>query len=487
MKPRQRLEQKQTSRLYARGNDHRDILYYDETKQKYVYHNALYYTENDQQSINKENIAWIKYAKNALLNFTKPFLGWMDADRQFSYGIQWSVEQRVGRIFRLECGICVMYDAYSGASDHACYITEDGVVWQNVTSQLTVNIGNVTDNWIYSDDTIAYFWGDDYWHTGRTKRHIRTTRFYKDEETEEWKVEQIADSILDCDEAWINWGTPLYYMGYNEDGIIVGKSTGSYSSWQTFVFRVDKYGYVEMLSDPVPEITQVPLFSWRRTAYSRQGTRLFVFSEASSNSGTVAWLLMSMDAGRTWVRNAVPYSTNVQNDRYEMFNRDGEIFLLYGQYANKDGEGARSVHLFSTYTGTQWDEIELPQWVDLPVLNVSSGQGVLPLQADTIRIAIRPSEDVIADYNMFDLMSSQTRVESMDSEHYNILFQDGEMANLLDTEFYMVIGSGNVHLFFDNRYMAASSRAFAWISQNYNANVDDADYVIDQDYCMRGD
>lgn len=494
MKPRQRLPQKQSARLYARGNDHRDIIYYD--GEDYIYHNALYWTENDQAEIKKENIAWIKYAKNALLNYdnSSKFLGWMDADRQFSYGISkgggWS-----GKLFKLECGLAVYYEA--SGNNRECYVSEDGVVWHDVTSQITRAMTNLQSFGYIGDDTIISLG------TSGSSYTITSTTFSKDEETKEFTVEQIY-SVFDCPSSWISNTTTIRYVGtYDGKAILVKEYIDNSLNCSHWFFSVNKNGHVEMLSAEVPQTTWMSYFgNNERMAITHQGDRLFFatcsrFSHSQYTHWTselVAW--MSMDGGATWHKetlfsgNDLPDTVSYNNAyRLEMFNRDGEIFILFGQYPNKDGEGARSVHLFSTYTGTQWDEIELPQWVDLPVLNVDSGQGVLPLQADTIRIAIRPNVEVIADYDLFDLLSDarQYANQYMDYEHFNLLFQDGEMADLLDTDFYMVIGTGNVHLYFDNRYMAASSKAFAWIGKAYDDQIDGADHVIANDYCVRGE
>lgn len=493
MKPRQRLPQKQSARLYARGNDHRDIIYYD--GEDYIYHNALYWTENDQAEIKKENIAWIKYARNALLNYdnSNKLLGWMDADRQFSYGISkgggWN-----GKLFKLECGLAVYYAA--SGNNRECYVSEDGVVWHDVSSQLTMMMTNLQNFGYIGDDTIIYI------SANGNNFDITSTRFSKDEDTEEYEVEQIK-SNFDCADAWVSGSNIRYIGSHNGKAVMVKEYIDNSLYASQWFFTVTKYGHVEVISADVPEPTWMAYFgNQNKMAMTHQGSRLFFVTAGSFShnayrnwtSEVVAW--MSMDGGATWTKTVLFSGNNLSDGtpygvryRLEMFNRDGEIFILFGQYPNKDGEGARSVHLYSTYTGTQWDEIELPQWVDLPVLNVSSGQGVLPLQADTIRIAIRPSSDVIADYDMFDLLNGDNLYVNhyMDYEHFNLLFKDGEMADLLDTDFYMVIGTGDVHLYFDNRYMAASSKAFAWISKAYDEQIDGADHVIAGDYCVRGE
>ena len=58
MKPRQREPQKQTSRLFLRTKDHRDVIYQDK------YHNAIWANTDEID----DELVWLKYPKNALLN-----------------------------------------------------------------------------------------------------------------------------------------------------------------------------------------------------------------------------------------------------------------------------------------------------------------------------------------------------------------------------------------------------------------------------------
>lgn len=503
MKPRERKPQAQKTRLYARKNDHRDILYYDTQKQKYVYHTGLYWTEENDAKVKKEHVAWIKYPKKALMHRVKPFTGWIDVDRQFCYGLNIDGNQRSGNFYRLRNNTVIYYGAYSGLGDDNCYAIEDGIIWHDISAKITMYPVNQQMLYI-GEDTMAYLWGDDYWHGGGDRRHISWTRIYKDDDGE-FQVEQ-KSYTLDCDTSWINWYTPLYFVGtINETAIVIKENIDRSLNCQQWFFSIDKSGHVEMLSDPVPQITWMSYIGsgGDKLVSTQQGNRLF-FATSSTfshdqyqhwSSQVVAW--MSMDGGRSWTKEVLyggdtladydPQRGNNQN-RIEMFQRDGEIFLLFGQAANKNGTGWHEVHLYSTLTGTSWSEIPLPKWVDLPVLNEFSGQGVNPASKDTLRIAIRPNETSGQDYNMFDLLefAGVGGTFFMDYDHGNLMFKDGELVDLLDEEFYMVIGSGSLHLYFDNRYMAESSKAFAWFTREYNSQLDGFDYVIPYDYCAPG-
>ena len=465
-----------------------------------MYHNAMWANVGDIH----DKLVWVKYPKKALMHRVKPFTGWMDVDRQFCYGTNLDGNQRSGNFYRLLNNTVVYYGVYSGLSDDNCYAIEDGIIWHDISSKITMY--PVGQQMLYiGEDTMAYLWADDYWHGGGDRRHIAWTRIYKDDD-DEFQVEH-GNYTLDCDTSWINWGTSLEYCGTIGDTCIVMKEVRSNNSAQQWFFSIDKRGHVEMLSDPVPQPTYMNYLwgSGDQLVRTQQGVgenaRLFMATasvityDSWSHWATNITVWMSMNGGRSWTKevlwggDTLP-DTDIQRGglqhKIEMFQRDGEVFLLFGQACNKDGTGWHEVHLYSTLTGTSWNEIPLPKWVDLPVIHEPSGQGVSPASKDTLRIAIRPNETSGQDYNMFDLLDKSliNSTHSMDYQHGNLMFKDGKLVDLLDEEFYMVIGNSNLHLYFDNRYMAESSKAFAWYTAEYNSQLDGADYIQNGDYCV---
>lgn len=496
MKPKQRIQQKQSARLFLRTKDHRDVIFEDK------YHYGIWAkTENID-----DELVWVKYPNNALMFYAAPTFGWMDADRQFQYAISTGSSQNSGRLFRQRNGIMYFIVTSGSLSSSYCIASDNGVVWQNITNKFSY-LPNFQYSAPMGEDSIAWTWGDDYYHSGGTRAHIDWVRITKDDDGE-FQVEQ-KTYTLDCDISWLNWYYIGKYIGTINDKIIVAKEIvdGNLNSQQWF-FSITRTGHVEMLSDAVPQSTWMQYFNGKMTVTQQgdeDGSRLFfVTASVMSHDGyrnwvsqVVAW--MSMDGGATWTKTVLyngetlsdydPQHGGVQN-RIEIFNRGGEIFVLFGQASNKDGTGWHETHLFSTLTGTQWDEIALPKWVEMPTITTQSGRGVSPSINDTIKVAIRPNETSGQNYNMFDLLESGNFASSytsfcMDFAHGNTMWQDGELKPLKDTDFYMVIGT-NPMMYFDNRYMAESSRAFAWYTTSVDASMDGADYIQTGDYCVRG-
>ena len=479
--------------MFLHNRDHRDAIYND------MYHYAMWANTEDVD----DELVWAKFPNKALMFWNYPTFGWMDVDRQFQYAITVGGGQRSGRLFKQRNGIAYVFDVYSSLGDASCIVSDNGVIWENIKSKFS-SIPNYQYGAPLGEDSIAWIWGDDYWHGGGDKAHISWTRVTKDDDGE-YQVEQ-KTYTLDCDGSWLNWYYTGNYVGTIDDKFIVVKEVvDSSRNSQQWFFSISRTGHVEMLSDPVPEMTWMQYFSGRMAVTQQgdgAGARLFMVTASVMShdqwqhwtTQVVAW--MSMDGGSTWTKTVLysgntlpdydPQQTGVQH-RVEIFNRDGEIFILFGQACNKDGTGWHEVHLYSTLTGTSWEEVALPTWIEMPTITEYSGRGLAPSANETIKVAIRPNETSGQDYNMFDLLPTNINyayvANSMDYGHGNMMWQDGEIKPLEDTDFYMVIGS-NPMLYFDNRYMAESSKAFAWYTTSVDTSMDGADYVQNGDYCV---
>lgn len=505
MKPRQRKPQKQTSRLYARGNDHRDILYYDETTQKYIYHNALYYTEVDQDKPVRENIAWVKYPEH---NLAMTYGGasnqagavcMMDVDRQFQHGRSWAGGQRGrGLVYGLECGIAVAFTQYGGSTTNFS-ISEDGVIWQDLDvsganpSQMPLyHFGEDGLCWIVQGATI---YGEDYpYRAGFT---IGTIIFKKDEETKKWYTElhqySYADRNNDCQfvcntkQGFILYTT--YGAPFDQSGT-AGVNNPTY--WHIDHAGVKTEKKYELWNN---SYLWEGMKSW---AYAKVGNRCFcivAYEQSISRWSTQRYyriaVISSSDQGATWTGKTLEeyhWSQEGWVDpasmRVSMYVRDGEIFACYSM----DKILSWKFKMVSTYTGTQWDEISLPSWIDLPVIE-GGGACVNPSPSkESLRIAVDPLN--ASDYDV--TMASMIVDASFDSNlrSGSIMFKDGEMVKQTDDVFWLYFGNPNIDgwcVFFDNRHLAASSRAFAWQVAYYNNTNNIPDTVQPNDYCVRGE
>lgn len=489
MKPRERKPQAQSSRMFLHNRDHRDAIYND------IYHNAMWAnTENID-----DELVWVKYPNNGLLvSSDYRRIGWIDIDRQFSYGVGASHGSNwMSQMIQLD-DITVVWQ-YLSASTNYILVTEDGVVWQHIPWRGgTVVKGDTFNAYKFGyDNTIVTVYPDDYWHGGGDRKHVETWHFVKDDDTEKWSIEYNQAIIT---EPTINWGTELRYLGCVEDGCIIGKDvvsgSGSGLRWQFFTYELHADGTTILLSDPVPSLDMHPHFgSAGKIRVCQQGSRLFYstilcyrFDNQQHYNQCMA--CMSMDGGATWNETILfgyrYYADYGTNDRLDMCVRDDRVMVIFGQYTNKEGSGAGSLHIYDTLTGTAWDEVPLPTWVDVPLLTEPSGQGVTPASQETLRIAVRPQETSDYDTTFFNMIPANQRGNVMNNGAGNVLYQKGKFDE--NKEFYLNFGFGNgYHAFFDNRYLAENARSFAWIDTGYNSQMpeyEQADYVMNGDYCV---
>ena len=308
MKPRQRLTQKQRSRLYARGNDHREILYNNVDLGKMIYHSGLYWSTTNQNKVMLENLAWVKYPKTALLGRerfenSRAKLGYIDVDRQFAFYISASGGNTLSGIYHLDD--ITVYVECTTSNVTSIYVTEDGVIWQSITDLPTLRVlqgSAFGEHKCGFDNTLMTIY------TGSSYKRVITYHFTKNEETDRWEVQAQNAAIT---EPTISRTAEIRYMGCTEDGFVIGKEETSGSSgnwkWQLFTYEVNANGNATMLCDPVPELkderwfdsagewrtcqTEDMLFCSVRTQYKQNPT---------ANYYTQVKAYWSDDGGASW-------------------------------------------------------------------------------------------------------------------------------------------------------------------------------------------
>ena len=347
MKPRERKPQKQESRLVYRKNDHRDILVYNSTAHKYVYHNALVYSATNKDKLEKDDIVWIKYPQNSLVmtyGGTPGGLCCMDCDRQFQYGKNWGGGTS-GRsfVYGLEKDkITVAYWQSGGATSNFS-VTDDGVVWQDIS----VSSANPWQEflWHFGEDGLCWI------HIGETQHDedypyylgftVGTILFSKNEETGKFEVEKHQYSYTDkvntcqfvCNTTqgfilYTTYGAPydqsgnsgannVTYWHIDHAGV---KNQKKYSLWQSNPIFADLYSHEE---------------NSKGFAYAKVGNRCFVIatvqnaiSRYSGDRYFRVHLLCSNDQGATWIGEKVfeyfrPLYSADPFFRFTMYVRDG--------------------------------------------------------------------------------------------------------------------------------------------------------------------
>lgn len=489
MKPRQREQQKQSARMYLRKHDHRDVIFGDK------YHNAVWAKTEDIE----DELVWVKYPKNGLMYYRDAGsytggLGWMDADRQFSYGVSGlGGGSNRSMIFGLDCGITVFFSA--GTSSGYLYITEDGITWHKI------DLG--ASAWYLNQQYLYKFGNDGLCFVSKANGTQTTFQLYamtfsKDEETEEWSFETHSWSFVED-----NSFNYVYFVCDTEQGCIVSHfwygydSSGVNHAENVTYVHIDHAGVRTVKSEVLS--TTAPLFSYSTFySYCRHGNQCSVIawtgyapSRYSADRYYRLFIATTTDKAETWnIEMLEQYYSNSGDIGYsmnaDMYCRSGKIYAIWASpyFLNN------KAHILEVGASTN-TEIALPKWIDLPVIQ-EGGACVTqnPSVGETIRIAVDPSETSDADINLASMLNNNNGgamgTSYLNKRDHNILYQDGEM-NKGDSgdDFYLTLGlNGGYRAFFDNPQLAESTRAFAWHSASIGSQAGYADEVIPYDYVL---
>lgn len=481
MKPRKRLPQGQSARLYLRNRDHRDVIYND------VYHNAIWAnTENID-----DELVWIKYPNKGLITAR---LGWIDAERQFQYIVNGIAVGQRTKVIKLECGAVIRQNVYS-ESTWSVYITEDGFVWTDITDN--GQFGNYP--YKFGIDGICNVYavasGLGYY----TMWCVDAVRFVKNEETGKWGIQRRHFEFE-------RGQRPPWTLAVcnDNDGIIVCQTSmsGTYENirYNEKFLKVNWDGTLEERYSEIGRGVGFPTSGYSNQygntiRYCKNGNKLaYAYFGYSYSSGyEIPIVGVSTDDGNTWTvtsfGHCVPETGYQYEYRMSLFCRGGNFYLLFGaRYPDREGAwNAREVVMYASYGGTDWSKVTLPDYTDVPFIT-EGGKGIYndTTYGDTIRIAIDPQNVSEYDLSLFDYFDGQ---DILDYGDYNIMFSKGEMPAPSEEEFWAVFGRGetsnsNICIYFDNRNLDGNNNCFAWHAVNFDNQTDGADYLMRGDYCV---
>ena len=472
MKPRQREPQKQTSRLFLRTKDHRDVIYQDK------YHNAIWANTDEID----DELVWLKYPKNALLNtyyVGYGTFGWMDVDRQFQYARHFGGAVR-GRLFSLECGIVVNV-AQVSSSYQLFSISDDGIVWQDMRSENMnpygldyFHFGEDGLCWIKISDAIVQ---DEYWPLDHAGYVVGVVTFSKNEETGRFVCELHQYSFPDVVRT-------VQFVCNTKQGCIINTTYGGiydssdnigareYTYWHIDHAGVknQKYYALWATNSIWDNLARTNNLNSNGFAYAKVDNDCYcIVSTANKHTkyGTTytyrIQVLHSGDLGDTWDGEALweltLYSPQTFSMTLNIHVCANEVFALW---ATAQANGNKC-HMFSTTDGLTWSEVALPTWLDVPVVN-GGGSGVKQTPSvNTLRIAVDPQNT--SDYQLqLGNILGDPRWDS-NARGMSIMFSDGELVKESDDVVRFCFGqTGNdgYMVFFDNKYLAENARAFAW-------------------------
>lgn len=489
MKPKTREPQKQSSRLYFRRRDHREVIM-DE-----MYHNAIWLTkEEEDEKIDK--LVWVKYPKEqimAMANGSGGWLGWYDPNRQFQYGIEMGGPNNVSKIWQLDgldCALCSVVYGDGSNSNSAYYVTTDGMTWHTVKNR---PLSGVFPNAVYfGNKGFCYYSG-----ITNGMYDVYVSELEHDEENDTW---HFINNILHISGAAL--GSLMFICNTNEGAIFMeytefNDNSGNRVCEVQYV-KIDREGNRHEGFHELQQWNQpYPVRSSRGWDYCKMNNVCCYIHCARENQNKYVnyWfyrivVTTTNDFGETI--NTHIFETWEDNDyyqgRFSIFCRDNTVYVVYGNYLEK------KFHMYKTADGVEWEEVMLPSWIDLPVIKEEGGAAVDYSFEDEVRIAIRPDECPSYKMTMYNLLPfasggggwARGNNKTLNRSSYGIQFKDGEIVKAEDTEFFVVFGNDlySWMAYFDNEYLASSTLATAWSNSNivevegYGETIQDNDYVV---------
>jgi len=547
MKPRERVSQKQTSRISLRRHDHRDVVFDKK------FHNAIYLVKSekidDQGHIIEpgySGYAWLKYPHNAILTNGKGIcsIAWMDLDRQFQYsGV---VDGGTGDTDWIRFKNFAITISQSGF----CIVTKDGIHFKKQAFQYAdqydapdhpihwqvINIGNFDNGKIWKchvndndDSDVEYF-------CGITNRHTA------DSSGGAWLR---IFSIKVDDDLNIDIGIPVIIT------LNSGKMEEDYYEGENLRYQISRcYGYAFETSTGCVVLEAIKTRIIHYNPYSTEVSKTYQYKQIHTDGwyrdvyrkDNVYWGSSNDPSFRTLVYNAVHayrvgYSLGGPENPATL--KVGRISLMayakilaYGKVpyvtgkteiivATTTNEGEdityTSLDLFDTNAtdtkvylfftdGYFYVMYGNPNHLLGTVYMVKSLDGInweqvyLPRWVD---VDILKNSGVCTDRNpAFDKV--RIAIETPNTEDYNatlysmlgndtILFRDGEFNDTKET-FYLYLVNNDFGAIFNNQYLATNSKSFAWkryLEQSEGAHwpewlnniLDIYEPVMRYDYC----
>lgn len=370
MKPRQRLEQKQSSRMYLRRKDHRDVIMND------IYHNAIWMNK-EQDGEQKDELVWCKYPKKSFLFRTNHYsstrsgvCGWFDIDRQIAYG------RGLSNLY--SCKTVVLNDYVVLYENNYSLITKDGVLYKKL---------NGGSAYRYKDNSLVSI--------TRNGNTIGYTIY---------SIVDFEDDLHFETETKTSTGlnTEFYYVCPTENGCIIvyqSPTTVSYSQNTKY-----NHVYYELTDEGAIRLNEVAyLDNDQLSAYGEFGinyNNMFYccyFEESWRNNTGQPW---KHDFTVYWTRNKNIWEKSVlwsiennSSSHFKMFAVLRGAWTYFYCITNNE------MKVFKTVIGDAFEEVELPDSIIVDFVN-QGGEGIENSGYETFQLKLKPSAETDADFSL---------------------------------------------------------------------------------------
>lgn len=474
-----------------RDKDHRDVVYQDK------YHNALLWKEEN----GKESV-WVRYPRKMnIVSLDAQSYAVLDVDRRCLHYLLKTTVQRSNDIIPLE-DLLVYYDYYG--SIPTMYISEDGQIWKEIQGVSAVINGHAFDRhsaFAYQRRNITDSEGN--WNV------IDITRvdFYKDSEGE-WKTSNSSASFkYRRGRNAGNYGaTPI---GNTHNGIIVIHDVLTqdmpypYPQHPVEVYHIDSHLNQTYLGEFYASNEAIDTFNVKYHT-NKQGIQFcqkgsFMCIAVVSNFRTrdtssysyykdKVILYGSSDNGATWTGQEI-YDTP-EHTQYEYWNSSERWFrLIYIKtkfYFYFYDHSNANCQCWASDTGSNWYQVNLPEYVDVPVEQNPSGYNTAqnPTQT-TVRLKVLTSAPSGEGGNASFLTSFYYPTNQYTDLTSQYEFLNGEQTNVSNKEEHLCFVADGYLFYFDNMALVCNDNCYA-IQLASTTDEQSFEHLMEGDYCYRG-
>lgn len=477
MKPRERLKQKQTSRMYLRKKDHRDIILND------TYHNAIW-MKKKQDGKERDELVWLKYPQRCLYlrtafkqsgSYTAYTKGWLDLDRLWICG-----KSDSGSTSQYICKLqdYVVSSRIATSNTWTMDITQDGCIHKSVTfSDGRANIHQ------FGDNKIIVLWSGSSYPFSTIFMNIYTIEEFEIDKIEVTEI----NSVLPLSGRYYDW----FYLGAVGNGCLIYFKSGNIGDVYEINQEDDATLTVTHIYKDEPIATQKPnLIGNASSRFIEKNGDFFCLNAYSEKIGDAQEYVQdvvvqySYDNGRSWEITrfrVAEHTTSSSTPNAYFCMRDGTIYVYVTYTATGVVYQTKVLKMNSV---NELEELEtLHNVLTVPVYG-NMGKGTLKnAPVEYVQIQLDSSaETTELSYHIRNLLSNEIQ-ESWGS----IEFKDGELQYQVTEPFIILstsfLSSGRTIYFYLDAELKPNIDNFAWISDSYN-DSDGEEKVIDGDYCL---
>lgn len=445
---KERNNQYQSSRLFLRAKDHRDLIYSD------IYQNAIaYYKEQDDKNV--DVVKWHKYKPHTLLGSLNGYLTSIDADNQYVHTTE-NLRENV-RIINLQDYIVAYMIENSAFVERVLYISKNGCDWYQtqLSNKKTYRF-------------VPYGTGNKFVasiESGTSGLSLYEYEVEEDAETKQLSIREngviAAHWLMD---RWFD-----YTLGKTSNGCLI--AAGGYSNWRFYECRDGDY--VELLN--ITRQYSDYFDSYNRFSVYGNGKAVvgFVYGGQTASQSTIQIKVLVVENGSAYVAEVdeLVGTYNSQSTAIVEFKNNTWVLYVRQYISSTDWK----IAMYTSADAYTWEAVALPDYIDVPVFDTTFRSRYY---VETLRIKFDTNTHVDIPENGRVVMPMPYKDTSVGMAFCNAT-TDGKWSDIVPN--VCIPCQDNFYAVFDNLLFQANENCFAFGTDSWNPYPEE---LRQGDYCF---